>query len=399
MCLITYSDGFVFPFQNLIECSVSTSAPTTLTSNPQGLPPPPPPPLPPPPPVLPSASGANSSRPTSDNEGSNQRRSRAGSLDSNSNPLYGLHALNNLDIAVNGKEVNSMPSYRDIRRRGLDGSGGSDDNSSTALDRYDTPSTTFDRFDTNTLPPPPKPPRKAPSTSPPSLRRSQAMMTHYARPATVSSPTSQLDQMMSSRKRFNDSNNDDSAIASGGDGGGTDDASGSNPSYRFPSHLRHRSSPPRLASPSRTCMTDTEILRSPTEVLYAVSDKRKIRGAENPNTRSVSASVQTMRSELRQNPAAGYFAKNPNRPSRNSSREDLLLTDDASYVSNGRRSASLQHQVEQQQQQRRGQSYNGFGQHTARSLERFLDGDDKENAFKTRIQVTKGSIKLLLSFD
>ena len=33
-----------------------------------------------------------------------------------------------------------MPSYRDIRRRGLDGSGGSDDNSSTALDRYATTS-------------------------------------------------------------------------------------------------------------------------------------------------------------------------------------------------------------------------------------------------------------------
>jgi hypothetical protein len=221
-------------------------------------------------------------------------------------------------------------------------------------------------------------------------------MTHYARPATVSSPTSQLDQMMLNRderfrKRFADSNNDDSAIASGGDGGGTDDASGSNPSYRFnggPPQVRHRSSPPRLASPSRTCLTDSEILRSPTEVLYAVSDKRKIR--ENSDVKSVSASVQTMRSELRQNPP-GYYAKNPNRPSRNSSREDLL-TDDASYVSStGRRSTSLQHQSQQQQQQqqRRTPSYNGskFGHHTARSLDRFLDGDDKENAFKTRIQV------------
>jgi hypothetical protein len=49
------------------------------------------------------------------------------------------------------------------------------------------------------------------------------MMTHYARPATVTSPTSHLDSM-TLRKRFADSNNDDSAIASGGDGGGTDDA-------------------------------------------------------------------------------------------------------------------------------------------------------------------------------
>ena len=223
-------------------------------------------------------------------------------------------------------------------------------------------------------------------------------MTHYARPATVSSPTSHVDQMMLSRderfrKRFADSNNDESAIASGGDGGGTDDASGSNPSYRFngPPPPRHRSSPPRLASPSRTCLTDSEILRSPTEVLYAVSDKRRIRG-DSSDVKSVSASVQTMRSELRQNPP-GYYAKNPNRPSRNSSREDLL-TDDASYVSNvsnGRRSTSLQ-----QQQQRRTPSYSGskFGHHSARSLERFLDGDDKENAFKTRIQVRKNLEKI-----
>ena len=38
------------------------------------------------------------------------------------NRLYGLHALNNLDIAVNGKEVNSMPSYQEIRRNSLSSS-------------------------------------------------------------------------------------------------------------------------------------------------------------------------------------------------------------------------------------------------------------------------------------
>lgn len=51
------------------------------------------------------------------------------------------------DIAVNGKEVNSMPSYREIRRRGLDGSIASDDNS-TILDKYEG------------IHPPPKPPRQ-----------------------------------------------------------------------------------------------------------------------------------------------------------------------------------------------------------------------------------------------
>jgi hypothetical protein len=34
-----------------------------------------------------------------------------GSIKEN-NQLYGLHALNNLDIAVNGKDVNAMPSYQ-----------------------------------------------------------------------------------------------------------------------------------------------------------------------------------------------------------------------------------------------------------------------------------------------
>ena len=47
------------------------------------------------------------------------------------NAFYGLHALNNLDIAVNGKDVNAMPSYQEVRRRqgnghgNLDSSGGS----------------------------------------------------------------------------------------------------------------------------------------------------------------------------------------------------------------------------------------------------------------------------------
>jgi hypothetical protein len=111
-------------FQNLIECSVSSSAPNTLSSI-----------------ALPPPTTSSATFQTSDKEeGSIKNRSRAGSLlDLSSNPLYGLHALNNLDIAVNGKEVNSMPSYRDIRRRGgFEGSGGSDDNSSAVLERYET---------------------------------------------------------------------------------------------------------------------------------------------------------------------------------------------------------------------------------------------------------------------
>jgi hypothetical protein len=136
-------------------------------------------------------------------------------------------------------------------------------------------------------------------------------------------------------------------------------------------------------SPSRSCMTDSEILRSPTEVLYAVSEKRKNR--ENiGNVKSISASVQTVRSELRQNPP-GFYAKHSARPHRNLSREDLL-TDEGSYVSSGRRGASLQHSS--QEPRVVSTSYGSkFNSHGSRSLERFLDNDDKENTFKTRIQV------------
>ncbi len=49
-------------------------------------------------------------------------------------------------------------------------------------------------------------------------------------------------------------------------------------------------------SPSRTCMTDTELLRSPTEVLYAVSDKYRHNNHNSHNERVSHSASQTVHS-------------------------------------------------------------------------------------------------------
>ena len=190
------------------------------------------------------------------------------------NRLYGLHALNNLDIAVNGKEVNSMPSYQEIRLRSRN-----------------------PHFDT-----PPKPPRKAPSQSPPSVRRG---MTHYAQPA-ISGLYSDLESVASENRKIirPENPNEDSAIASG-------DADDSTVTSSYTSRFIRKSPPRQRMSPSRTCMTDSEILRSPTEVLYAVSDKHKHRNNE-LMTNSASQTMSPPRAYVRPRSAYNY-----------SSREDL----------------------------------------------------------------------------
>ena len=85
-------------------------------------------------------------------------------------------------------------------------------------------------------------------------------------------------------------------------------------------------------SPSRSCLTDTELLRSPTEVLYAVSDKQQQRQQQQqqPNNNSLYSShhntqIQQPQAEL--NP----YLQHQNRQDRQSrqrsvasSREDLL---------------------------------------------------------------------------
>ena len=284
------------------------------------------------------------------------------------NKLYGLHALNNLDIAVNGKDVNAMPSYQEVRRRNhgnLDSSGGSAE--------YSPPQP---RRNGNMVSPP-KPPRKAPSQSPPSMRREA----HYAHPVPadtrsskmVSSMMEQLSQDSRFRRRLAETSGDDDLSSSY-------TSPPARPARRTsPAAHPHQPSPTRRApppipmpaqsraSPTRTCMTDTELLRSPSEVLYAVSDKHSSRaGPGGANDRvSHSTASQTMQSELQQRAVAAAAAGGGNQyydhrkgRSRASSREDLLYGD-------GSRS-----------------------HYAMSSASQYGVDDDKENAFKTRIHVT-----------
>ncbi len=238
----------------------------------------------------------------------------------NSNHLFGLHALNNLDMAVNGRTVNAMPSYHEIRQT-LDSSGNSGEYSPASSKR--APSSHH----------PPKPPRKAPSASPPSMRRSAAAMAHYAQPDRSSKMVSSVMEQLSQDARFRNRRSGPPTGILSGETSGDDEVD-----------TNRRVSPSRL-SPSRTCMTDTELLRSPTEVLYAVSDKYR----HGNNERIAHSASQTT-------PHTTYDHRQPHRP---------VMHQQAS-------SARHQHHAPA--------SY-------SRSLDRYID-DDKENEFKARILVT-----------
>ena len=222
------------------------------------------------------------------------------------NRLYGLHALNNLDIAVNGKEVNSMPSYQEIRKRENTSNHNSSDSNSSTLQ-----------------PPASKIPAKPPRRMSPVHRG----MTHYATPALIHSDLESVSSDIKYRKRIQElSNADDSAIASGGD------ADDSTVTSSYTSRFLRKSPPRQLVtsrmSPSRTCMTDTEILRSPSEVLYAVSDKYRHQN----NELLTNTSSQTDR------PPRYVSASRPRSAYNYSSREDLVSNDEATYTT--RRSTS-----------------------------------------------------------
>jgi len=226
----------------------------------------------------------------------------------NDNRFYGLQALSNLDNAVNGK-LNNL--YRD--------SSGSTDYSPPPKKNNYTP---------------PKPPRKAPSASPPSIRRGY---------------TSHDDLDFRSRKSemYESSRNQREDMETGAPYSYTD----ANPSLN---HLRN--SPSRYInsrqSPSRGNHTDSEILSSPTQVLYATisADKHK----HNGNLKNQHIQTQTIQSGFRPVSAERHMK------SRTLSKENIL--DDPPYrQSNG----------------------NGSSKHGSRSLERFVD-EDKENYRRTQ---------------
>merc|ERR1719228_1457122 len=179
------------------------------------------------------------------------------------------------------------------------------------------------------------PPRKAPSASPPSIRRGY---------------TSHDDLDFRSRKRemYESSRNQREDMETGAPYSYTD----ANPSLN---HLRN--SPTRYVnsrqSPSRGNHTDSEILSSPTQVLYATisADKHK----HNGNLKNQHIQTQTIQSGFRPVSAERQIK------SRTLSKENIL--DDPPYrQSNGHSSSS---------------------KHGSRSLERFVD-EDKENYRKTQ---------------
>merc|ERR1719209_1689160 len=213
--------------------------------------------------------------------------------------LYGLQALSNLDNAVNGK-VNNL--YRD--------NSGSIDYSPPAKKNNLTP---------------PKPPRKAPSASPPSIRKGYA--SH-----------DELDYRSKSRSEMYEKGDPET--------GGAFSFAGANPSLN---HLRQS---PSRQSPSRGNHTDSEILSSPTQVLYATisADKHKHTG----NLKNQHIQTQTVQTGFRPISAERQMK------SRTLSKENIL--DDPPYrQSNG----------------------NGPSKHGSRSLERFVD-EDKENYRRTQ---------------
>lgn len=231
------------------------------------------------------------------------------------NRFYGLQALSNLDNAVNGAKLNNLQQER------------------SGSVEYSHPSKR-NNFT------PPKPPRKAPSSSPPSLRKSYTSHEN-------------LDLRDDMRKQYQNQMEDI-------DPNGRISYTGTNPSLY---HLRN--SPIRQMnsrqSPSHGNHTDSEILSSPTQVLYATisADKHK----HNGNLKNQHIQTQTTQTGFRPVSADRQMK------SRTSSRENIL--DDPHY--------------------RQSNGADGPSKYGSRSLERFVE-DDKENhkkkqELKARIHV------------
>ena len=231
------------------------------------------------------------------------------------NRFYGLQALSNLDNAVNGNKLNNL--YR---------------NQPSTHPEYSVP------MKKNNITPP-KPPRKAPSASPPSVRRgylSHDELEFKSRKSEIYDERSDMDHH--------------------GPYSYTDKNPGLN-------HLRS-SSPSRgmRQSPSRGHHTDSEILNSPTQVLYATISADKHRhGGNLKNQYTANSASQTIHSGFRP------ISADRHHPTRTPSKENIL--DDPPYRPGG-----------------------GTSKHGSRSLERFVD-DDKENfrrrqEMKARIHVS-----------
>jgi len=228
------------------------------------------------------------------------------------NRLYGLQALSKLDNALNGKVSNL---YRD--------SSGSSYSPPPKKNNFT----------------PPKPPRKAPSASPPATRKGYASLDELE----FGSRRSNIYEEEREDPRYNMDY--------------TNSYTSTNPALN---HLRGFS-PASRQSPSRGNHTDSEILSSPSQVLYATISADKNKHHNPKNQHIVHSASQTVQSGFR--PVSVDRQMKP----RTLSKENIL--DEAPYRYNNNGSAP---------------------HHASRSLERFVDSD-KENRrqeLKARIHVT-----------
>jgi len=236
------------------------------------------------------------------------------------NRFYGLQALSNLDNAVNGSKMNNLRNER------------------SSFTDYSLPSKRNNVT-------PPKPPRKAPSASPPSLRKSYASQEsiepRYERERSFINNVGQNENYDSLRKMSYTETNPSL-------------------SYIRNSPSRHLSS---RQSPSHGHHTDSEILSSPTQVLYATisSDKHKYNG----NLKNQNIQTQTTQTGFRP------ISSERQIKSRTSSRENIL--DDPHY----RQSSDVYKP----------------SKNSSRSLDRYVD-ENKENKNKKGHEEVRARIQV-----
>jgi len=228
-----------------------------------------------------------------------------GSHNGQDDRFYGLQALSNLDNAVNGKVSN-------LQR-----------------ESYSPPPQKKNNFQ------PPKPPRKAPSASPPNIRKG------YTSTGDLDIRHKKGGEMFESARNASEEREANNRFS----------YTTNNPSLN---HLRNSPTHEMNSrqSPSRGNHTDSEILSSPTQVLYATisADKHKYNG----NLKNQHIQTQTVQTGFRPVSAERQIK------SRTTSKENIL--DDPPY--------------------RQTNVANGSSKHGSRSLERFVD-DDKENNRRT----------------
>ena len=228
---------------------------------------------------------------------------------------------------------------------------------------------------------PPKPPRKAPSASPPSARKGYASLDELefgsSRRSNIYEEEEEEEEVVvreedrgHHQSRYNNNNNMEY----------TNNAyTSTNPGLN---HLRGYS-PASRQSPSRGNHTDSELLSSPSQVLYATisADKSKAHSSALKNQHMAHSASQTVQTGFRP------VSVDRQIKTRTLSKENIL-DDPPSYQSRFSHAGGMSSHNHNQRQP--SPSHHHQQHHGSRSLERFVDSD-KENRrqeLKARIHVT-----------